>query len=301
MDDVVADDVGEVVELDDRGGDVGAEVSDASFEPSSLDDEAMYVFREGEPPMSGADIKKGYLQHKDYTQKTQALAQDRRALEQWQQQQAHELQQWQQQYQQQLQQQYQQYYQQQQAQGQQPQGPSGLDAIWQAAEANGGLITTAEAKQLVEYVEQQAGQPHALVVEAIRALNHKLEGVSQPINEMLTQRESQKLDSMIGNFMASKNIPQEFHESARDIFLDFYNANEPTPAEQAMGKTMESMFEDFASGRLEAMMGMSDAILKSQAANAQASLGRQGGATAPSKPLKPPMTSQEITDMFWKD
>jgi len=277
----VAQDV-EVVEAQDDGYADGAEPS----EPASLDDDTMYQFGDGEP-MSGADIKKGYLQHGDYTRKTQTLAEERRAFEQQQQQYQTELQQ----YVQNLQWQYQQAMQ--QGQPQQQQGDP-LDAIWQAAEGNGGLITVAEAKGLVEQMQQRMGQPNEHVVEAIRQLNARLNQVSEPMQEMLTKRESDKLDNMVTTFLGEQNVPDEFHEQARDIFLDFYRANEPTEQEAQMGKTMESMFHEFAGGRMEAMLKMADAITRSQAQNAQAKLGRVGGSAKPSNSLGPPMTTEEI-------
>jgi len=256
-------------------------------DPVALSDDGYYIVEEGKDPLTGADLRKGYALQSDYTRKTQALAEQRRAFEQQQQQYQQELQQ----YVANLQAQYQQAMQQGQ---QQPQQGDPLDAIWQAAEGNGGLITVAEAKQLVKAMQSQLGQPQDMVVEAIRQLNNRINQVSAPLSEMLSAQESRKLDNMVTSFLSDSNVPQEMHETAKDIFLDFYRANEPTPQEEAAGQTMESMFQDFAKGRLESILKMADGITKSQASAAQAKLGRQGGVTAPSNSLKAPMTTEEI-------
>ena len=118
------------------------------------------------------------------------------------------------------------------------------------------------------------------------------------INLKAQYGEDKVFDLSLGNPVVEP--PQEFHDEAKDIFLDFYRANEPTADESARGMSMESMFGDFAKGRMATMQKIVDGMTKAQANDAQATLGRQGGAASPSNPVKPPMTSEEIVALTWK-
>ncbi len=269
------------VEVADVGGEAIAEPVETveTIEPMSISDDGMFVLNDGDDPMSGADLRKGYLQQGDYTQKTQELAQQRQqfAAQQYQ-------------YQQDMQgyvQRLQAHYAQQAQPQQQQQAGDPLEAIWKTAEANGGIITTAEAKQLVEALNGRLGQPNDQVVQVLQMLNNRMDTMQQPLNEFQTERSERELTKRLDKFFDDNEIPAG---EARDKWARVLNEWEPDANDLQMGKSHEDVWNEM----FMSLMQSSGDLTKQQAAGAVAKLSRAGGGAAPSKPLKAPTSVEEI-------
>lgn len=277
---------------DEAAPDEGGETFDAmpeavveTVEPMSLTDDGMYRLDEDGDPMSGADLRKSYLRHRDYTKKTQELAQQRQQLTQREQQ----IQQQAEQYAQRVQQYYAQ-----QNQPQRQQAADPLAEIWQRAEANGGIITTAEAKALVEAIDGRLGQANPQIVQALQMMHNRMDQMQQPIGEYQADKQERALTKKLDKFFDDNEVPAG---AVRDKWSKLLKEWEPDANDRQMGKSHEDVWGELFMDLIKS----APEVTKQQAAGAVKKLGRAGGAVSPSNPLRQPRTVEEIVEATWRD
>lgn len=282
------------------GGDDLEAVVDAGMEgspepepagPLTLDDEAEIAWDGLEKPLTGREIREGYLRQSDYTRKTQELANRQQEFEKAQQERDRAMQ-----YARQLEA----HLQKGQQQPQQQQKDA-LTEVWQAITQQGGIPTDRELKALYnhiqthgidsirEQIKQQQGQFQYVLQDYM--------GTKKQLQELMQDRTVQSQKSAIDAALKEANVPDEVRDIAQELAEDMFHSFEP---DKSKGETMETYMTGFPSmfadrwGRFRQVARKLD---KSDLDRAKKMPGR-GGNAAPSKPVKPEMDIEKIADMF---
>lgn len=266
--------------------------------PTSLADDAQYAWEGLEEPLTGKDIREGWMRNADYTQKTQEIAAQRQAFEQHQQQMA----QWQQ-YAQQLEQQLQQaQLQPQQVQQQEPQA-SPLDDWYAAVEAKGGYADVNDMRQLINAVEgstfSELRQGQDQLAGAMTQILQDYMQTKQQLNQLLSGHTSNQEQQLLDEALRFAEVPEDVHDTAAEFARDMLLSYEPDPNAGETMETLQASFPSMFRERWQKMMELSRARDKADLERAKkSSAPGKGGSASPSKSVKPEMDPSKIAEMF---
>lgn len=287
------------VEVDDAPDEAASEeVVEEVAGPAAIDDEAQYSWEGLEEPLTGKDVREGFLRHKDYTQKTQEIAAQQKAFQE----QQAIGQQWME-YAQNLQRQMEQIQQaQQQAPQQQPQADA-LEKLWASVQAKGGYPDANDLQTLWAHAEQNSFGPmmqrqQFLEESLAQVLGDYLQTKNQ-LGEILQSRGVDQEKDLISQALAFAEVDEALHDDAAEFARDQLLSYEP---DESAGETMQTFHAQFPSlfqERWQKMMQISRARDKTDLERAkQGAAPKKGGTANPSKPVKP--KDESVTDIVDK-
>lgn len=286
---------------DDEGGggeDLVAEAEAAQAEPEpegplSLADDAQVAWDGLDSPLTGREIREGYLRQSDYTRKTQELANQQKQWEK----DREEAQRWQQ-YARQLEAQVQ--GRQQQPQQQQSDWLKDHEA-WQQMQQQGGVATDQQLRALFGHLsEREIGAIKKQMQEQQGQFQYVLQDyvqTKQQFQELLSKQSEDAQRRAITSAVEAAGVNGDgaTREFAEEMARDMFHSYEP---DRSKGETMETYmqaFPDMFKDRWNRWKQVTRNMDKQELAAAKRqALPRQGGGATPSKPMKP--ETDEITD-----
>lgn len=279
---------------------VSEEVSEEPAGPAALDDEAQYSWEGLDEPLTGKDVREGWLRHKDYTQKTQEIAAQQKAYQE----QIQNGQKWME-YAQNLQRQMEQLQAAQNQAPQQAQQADALEKLWASVQAKGGYPDANDLQTLWAHAEQNSFGPmmqrqQFLEESLAQVLGDYLQTKNQ-LGEILQSRGQDQEKDLVAQALAFAEVDEALHEDASEFARDQLLSYEP---DESAGETLQTFHAQFPSlfrERWEKMMQISRARDKSDLERAKKGAApKKGGTASPSKPVKPKEeTPGQITDKFF--